>query len=79
MEIARSTPLSIRFSFDPRSVLRQIVEVLARGFREASEHDHVRMAQVLGLSAYEPRLAREQPSSRGHAGSRASAYAPRWG
>jgi hypothetical protein len=79
MEIARSSPLSIRFPFDPKSLLRQIAEGVAQLFRAASDHDPARMALVASVRAYEPRLARAARPLRAHSGRRQGAYAPRWG
>jgi hypothetical protein len=71
MEIAPSHALSIPFSFDPKSLVRQIVELLASRFGGAPGHDHLRL--------HERGLARVELVSRVHSGRRPGAYAPRWG
>jgi hypothetical protein len=79
MEIARSNPLSIRFHFDPKRLLRQIADMFAAEFRAAPEDGHLRTAQVLTLPTYESRLAQIAVAAHARPNSRASSYAPRWG
>jgi hypothetical protein len=79
MEIARSNPLPIRFSFDPKSLLRQIVEGFARELLGAPALERARMAQAPSLATREPGLARTAPPARAHPVRRQRAYAPRWG
>jgi len=79
MQIARSNPLSIPFSFDPKCIVRQILALLEREFGGAAADRHMGTAQAPGLAAYEPRLARGSLTSQPHKGRRLSPYAARWG
>jgi hypothetical protein len=79
MEIASSNPLSIHFSFDPKSFLRQIAEVLMREFRAPPEHGALRIAQSQSMPADEPGLAGGALPTHARPARRSNGYAPRWG